>query len=291
MEKRNFYHEGTFNEGGYSQRLDPGMQELMNMAGKFNPISTVSNAEDIEERFFKPFPGYEEAKSKTTEELVQENERAKGYDIYGPELEERLKRDEENARINTIAMEEDPDRDGALILVCAQHPLTTDGKPGKAFSARLDEAILRYNLMKKQGQRVTIRVPGAVHAGDNVSLADAGMQYLIENGISEEDISADGNEENGTDEVTFAYNIFNQAGHKQFHICCGENQVFRNKMACIELLGILPYVHTTTVLEEMPHRLGFEVGNPNGGLRFLLADRGVAVDNAAKARHINSSPQ
>ena len=184
-------------------------------------------------------------------------------------------------------MEADPDRHGSLILVCAQHPLTAEGRPGKAFSARLDEAVLRYRLMKEKGEPVTIRVPGAIHAGDSVSLAEAGMRYLIENGIPEEIISADGTEENGTDEVTFAYNIFEQAGHKQFHICCGENQVFRNKMACMELLGFLPYFHTTTVLEEMPHRIGFEVGNPNGGLRFLRVDGGVAADNEAKRRHMS----
>ena len=140
--------------------------------------------------------------------------------------------------------------------------------------------------MKDKDQNVIIRVPGAIHFGDSVSLAEAGKEYLMEHGIPEEDISADGTEENGTDEVTFAYNIFEQAHCKQLHICCGENQVFRNKMACMELLGFLPYFHTTTTLEEMPHRLGYEVGNPNGGLRFLRIDQGVSVDGATKKRHI-----
>lgn len=262
---------------------DDGLGILRNMAGKMGKEDEKMGNTDNQEGE----PSGEEVESKSTEQLTRDIEKADGYEIYGPELEERLKRDEEAARLNTIAMEQDPNRDGALILVCAQHPLMPDGKPGKAFTARLDEAILRYNMMKNQGQRVTIRVPGAVHFGDEISLAEAGMKYLMNNNIPEEDISADGTEENGTDEVTFAYNIFEQAQHKQFHICCSENQVPRNKMACIELLGFWPYFHTATVPEETPHALGFEIGNPKGALRFLRVDGGVAVDAAAKEKHIN----
>ncbi len=259
--------EAIDNEGE-AVELSPELQSLADMANKHPNNSKI------------------DVTSQSTEQLSESLEKKDGYEIYGPELEERLKRDEEIARLNTLALEADPNRSGSIILVCAQHPLTVDGKPGKAFSARLDEAMLRYRMMKDRGEPVIVRVPGAIHAGDSVSLAEAGAQYLIENGIPEDDISADGTEENGTDEVTFAYNIFEQAQCKQFHICCGENQVFRNKMACMELLGILPYFHTTTILEEMPHRIGFEVGNPNGGLRFLRVDGGVAADNEAKKRHI-----
>lgn len=250
--------------------LSPELQSLADMANEYSDKSEI------------------DVKSQSTEQLSEALEKKDGYEIYGPELEERLKRDEEIARLNTLALEADPSRSGSLILVCAQHPLTADGKPGKAFSARLDEAMLRYKMLKDKGEPAILRIPGAIHAGDNISLAESGAQYLIENGIPEDDISADGTEENGTDEVTFAYSIFEQAKCKQLHICCGENQVFRNKMACMELLGILPYFHTTTVLDdgEMPHRIGFEVGNPNGGLRFLRVDGGVAADNEAKKRHI-----
>ena len=279
-----------YSDGGeYVVQFDSGMQELADMAGKFgeNDTFVLSGFEGIEDEEDPDTKReYDEAKKKSVEQLTQDLERAKGYEIYGPELEVRLKMDEEAARLNTLAMEGDPNRDGALILVCAQHPLTPDGKPGKAFAARLDEAVLRYSLMKKQGQRVTVRVPGGVHSGDTVSLAEAGEKYLIENGVSEEDISVDGTEKNGTDEVTFAWDIFEQAQHRQFHICCGENQVFRNKMACIELLGILPYFHTAAVMEEpLHHTLGFEIANPNGGLRFLRTDGGVAVDDAARKKH------
>ena len=261
--------------------VDDGLNVLRDMADKMGEESETGNGTNDGSSSVEV-----EVKDKSTEQLTSDIEKAEGYEIYGPELEERLKRDEEAARLNTLAMEQDPNRDGALLLVCAQHPLMPDGRPGKAFTARLDEAIMRYSMMKRQGQRVTIRVPGAVHFGDKISLAEAGRRYLIENGIPEEDISADGTEENGTDEVTFAYNIFEQAQHKQFHICCGENQVPRNKMACIELLGFWPYFHTATVPEETPHALGFEIGNPKGALRFLRVDSGVAVDDAAKKKHI-----
>lgn len=270
-------------EGG-DPSLSPELQELADMAGKFD--TEGSDGQDNKERYSDDS---DEVKEESTEQLTRTLEQLDGYEIYGPELEERLKRDEEAARINSLAMESDPSRSGSLILVCAQHPLTQDGKPGKAFSARLDEAIMRYEMMKKKGESVIIRVPGAVHFGDSRSLAEAGKEYLMEHGIPEEDISADGTEGNGTDEVTFAYNIFEQACCRQFHICCGENQVFRNKMACMELLGFLPYFHTTTVLEEMPHRIGYEIGNPKGGLRFLRVDQGVSVDNSIKKQHIEGS--
>jgi len=255
-------HEGIGVDG--ESPLSPGLQELADMADKFEQQSI---------------------KNKSTEELTRKLEKLDGYEVYGPELEERLKRDEELARINTLAMEDDPERNGSLILVCAKHPLIDGFRPGRAFSARLDEAILRYKMMKEEGQNALIRVPGSVHFGDKISLAEAGRNYLLEHGIPDDDISADGVEENGTDEITCAFSFFHQGGYKQFHICCGENQVFRNKMACMELHGILPYFHTCTTLDDMPHRIGFELGNPNGALRFLRVDAGVSIDETAKKRH------
>jgi hypothetical protein len=37
--------------------------------------------------------------------------------------------------------------------------------------------------------------------------------------------------------------------------------------------------------EPLHHTLGFEIANPNGGLRFLRTDGGVAVDDAARKKH------
>ena len=221
------------------------------------------------------------------EELNERLRGREGYEIFnGPELEERLKRDEEAARQNTIELENDPNREGITMLVCAQHPLV-DGKPGPIFKARLDEAVDRYFSAARKGEKVVIRVPGAVHAGDEISLAESGRRYLVEQGVPEDIISADGLEENGTDEITFAYNLFEQTQSKQLHICCSENQVPRNKLACISLLEILPYFHTATT-HEIPatQQLGFEFANPKGALRFLREDRGVAVDAAARKKHI-----
>lgn len=211
------------------------------------------------------------------------------YMIYaGPELESELKAEEEEARLNTMEYENDPERSGITMLVCAQHPLNPDGTPDKIYKARLDEALFQYERYSKNGEDVIFRIPGAVHKGDNISLAESGKNYLIEHGIPEEKISADGSEENGTDEITNAFSIFEQSQSRQLHVVCSENQVVRNKLACISLLGMLPYFHTATVMDmKNSQELGFEIANPRGALRFKKEDKGKTVDAEAKNRHIN----
>ena len=210
------------------------------------------------------------------------------YQIYaGPELESELKAEEEEARLNTMEYENDPERSGITMLVCAQHPLNPDGTPGEIYKARLDEALFQYERYSKNGEGVLFRIPGAVHKGDSISLAESGKNYLVENGVPEEKISADGNEENGTDEITNAFSIFEQSQSKQLHVVCSENQVIRSKLACISLLNMLPYFHTATVMNvKNSQELGFEIANPRGALRFKKEDQGKAVDAEAKNRHI-----
>ena len=211
------------------------------------------------------------------------------YEIYvGPELESELKAEEEEARLASLEYENDPERSGITMLVCAQHPLNPDGTPGDIYRARLDEALDQYEKYTKKGEKVIFRIPGAVHKGDTLSLAEAGRAYLVENGIPEEEISADGTEENGTDEIAKAFSIFEQSKSKQLHIVCSENQVVRNKLACISLLGMLPYFHTaTTMSTKNSQELGFEIANPRGALRFKKEDQGKSVDAEARNRHIN----
>ena len=129
-----------------------------------------------------------------------------------------------------------------------------------------------------------------MHAGDSISLAEAGKKYLMRGGVPKDVIIADGSEANGTDEILKAFDSFEEHQCNQFHICCSENQVMRNKVACIELLGILPYFHTVTVLEEpMSHALGFELVNPNGALRFLNDDKGQSADAKAREKHTSGA--
>lgn len=211
------------------------------------------------------------------------------YKIYaGSELESELKSEEEEARLNTLEYENNPERSGITMLVCAQHPLNPDSTPGDIYKARLDEAIDQYERYTKRGQEVLFRIPGAIHKGDNISLAESGKDYLVKNGIPEDIISADGTEENGTDEIVNAFSIFEQSQSKQLHIVCSENQVVRSKLACISLLNMLPYFHTATVMSmKNSQELGFEIANPRGALRFKKEDQGKSVDAEAKNRHIN----
>lgn len=81
---------------------------------------------------------------------------------------------------------------GTLIEVAAQHPLTDSGEPGDKFRARLDSAIKFYYNLEKPSK---FYIPGSLHKFngkvDKVSLSEAGKQYLIKNGMPENDIYAE----------------------------------------------------------------------------------------------------
>ncbi|MBP5512040.1 YdcF family protein [Candidatus Saccharibacteria bacterium] len=270
------------------------MFELGRRSALAAELTIMQAAQNLEQAAVKP----ETEDRDSIEDWVKNPENAKkaewlmdhpDYDIFvGPDLESELKAEEEEARLNSLEYENDPERSGITMLVCAQHPLSPDGTPGEIYKARLDEAIDQYERYTKRGQEVIFRIPGAVHKGDNTSLAESGKDYLIKNGIPEDIISADGTEENGTDEIVNAFSIFEQSQSKQLHIVCSENQVVRSKLACISLLNMLPYFHTATVMSmKNSQELGFEVANPRGALRFKKEDQGKSVDAEAKNRHIN----
>ena len=270
------------------------MFELGRRSALAAELTIMQAAKNLEQAAVKP----ETEDRDSIEDWVKNPENAKkaewlmdhpDYDIFvGPDLESELKAEEEEARLNSLEYENDPERSGITMLICAQHPLNPDGTPGEIYKARLDEAIDQYERYTKRGQEVIFRIPGAVHKGDNISLAESGKDYLIKNGIPEDIISADGTEENGTDEIVNAFSIFEQSQSKQLHIVCSENQIVRSKLACISLLNMLPYFHTATVMSmKNSQELGFEVANPRGALRFKKEDQGKSVDAEAKNRHIN----
>ena len=103
------------------------------------------------------------------------------------------------------------DKNKVLIEIAAQHPLI-DGKPGIEFEQRLKKGIDLYKKEKQKGNSVTIYIPGSLHSvkkgeewvSDPVPLSEAGKQFLINNGIPQEDIRA--NDENKKYKENGVYN-------------------------------------------------------------------------------------
>ena len=101
-----------------------------------------------------------------------------------------------NEKINNIV--DVGNKRKVLIEIAAQHPLI-DGKPGSEFEQRLKKGIELYNKETEKGNTVTIYIPGSIHSikkdgkwvTDLVSLSEAGKNFLIENGIPNDDIKAD----------------------------------------------------------------------------------------------------
>lgn len=90
-------------------------------------------------------------------------------------------------------MKQRQDYSKVLIEVAAQHPLVQGRYPNEEFQKRLDMAIL---LSQEIGsQEVWFYVPGSRHKyndiTDEISLSEAGKNYLLEHGIDENHIYAD----------------------------------------------------------------------------------------------------
>lgn len=93
---------------------------------------------------------------------------------------------------NTKSYLANPTRELTLIEVAAQHPLINGVAPNEEFSARLDFAINLYNNLIDDRQQAKIYVPGSRHkyegVKDDVSLSDAGVEYLLEHELPQDDI-------------------------------------------------------------------------------------------------------
>lgn len=75
-----------------------------------------------------------------------------------------------------------------LIEVAAQHPLVDGLYPNEEFTKRLDTAINIYKNKLLENKEVEIYVPGSLHmykgVADKISLAEAGVNYLVNKGIN-----------------------------------------------------------------------------------------------------------
>lgn len=146
---------------------------------------------------------------------------------------------------------------GVLIEVAAQHPLKDGLYPAEEFQARLDLGIMLYKELSNN-QVVKFYIPGSQHQengkADLVSLSEAGKNYLISKGVSQENIFADdANYEimgekgvyNSTDECYVSCKLFEKYNFKELHLVCSPNQMMR-KMLCYIDFGYFPNIHTAS---------------------------------------------
>lgn len=129
---------------------------------------------------------------------------------------------------------------GILIVVAAQHPLTEKVLPGEEFKKRLDHGYELYKFYLEKNEKVKLYIPGSVHKNsgviDKASLSSAGKKYLINSGVSEEDIFADESncrykrEEgvyNSYDECYVASKLFIEHGFSRLICTCSPSKSFR----------------------------------------------------------------
>lgn len=121
-----------------------------------------------------------------------------------------------------------------LIEVAAQHPLKKGKFPGEEYAKRLDIAC---ELM---GEDIYIYLPGSLHVPDEVSLNEAGREYLLKKGISENRIIITGDEVyNSTDECRVASRILIENEFAELICICSPAQLMRKALSYISF-GVYP---------------------------------------------------
>lgn len=121
-----------------------------------------------------------------------------------------------------------------LIEVAAQHPLKKGKFPEEEYAKRLDIA---YELM---GEDVYIYLPGSLHVPDEVSLNEAGKEYLLKKGVPENRIIITGDEVyNSTDECRVASRILIENEFAELICICSPAQLMRKALSYISF-GVYP---------------------------------------------------
>ena len=115
-----------------------------------------------------------------------------------------------------------------LVEVAAQHPLKEGKFPGEEYAKRLDIAC---DLI---GEDVYIYLPGSLHVSDEVSLSEAGREYLLQKGVSEDRIITTEDEVyNSTDECEIASRILVENEFAELICICSPAQLMRKALSYI----------------------------------------------------------
>lgn len=163
---------------------------------------------------------------------------------------------------NTKSYLANPTRELTLIEVSAQHPLINGVVPNDEFVARLNAAINLYGGLIDSGQQAKIYVPGSRHkyegVKDDISLSDAGVEYLLEHELPQDDILGIKdlplrlqNVYCSEDECETAYELFTKLNCKKLICVCSPGQLMRKNLYYIKL-GILQDMYSVPC-DEMFH--------------------------------------
>lgn len=148
-----------------------------------------------------------------------------------------------------------------LIEVASQHPLVDGKYPNDEFAKRLDLGYKLYHEAKKKGHEVEIFVPGSRHVyegvADEISLSEAGVQFLREEGIPREAIHGEdlitrykGKEGvyNSADECFVASSYFKDGDFGRFIVVESPGQLQRKALHYI-WFGVNPMAYTAPTAE------------------------------------------
>jgi response regulator receiver protein len=121
-----------------------------------------------------------------------------------------------------------------LVEVAAQHPLKEGKFQGEEYAKRLD---ISRELM---GEDVYIYLPGSLHVPDEISLSEAGKEYLLKKGVPEDRLIITEDEVyNSTDECKVASRILVENEFAELICICSPAQLMRKALSYISF-GVYP---------------------------------------------------
>ena len=121
-----------------------------------------------------------------------------------------------------------------LIEVAAQHPLKEGKFPGEEYAKRLDIACELID------EDTYIYLPGSLHIPDEMPLSEAGKEYLLKKGVSEDRIIITEDEVyNSTDECEIASRILIENEFAELICICSPAQLIRKALSYI-FFGVYP---------------------------------------------------
>lgn len=133
-----------------------------------------------------------------------------------------------------------------LVEVAAQHPLKEGKFPGEEYAKRLD---ISCELM---GEDVYIYLPGSLHVPDEISLSEAGKEYLLKKGVPEDRLIITEDEVyNSTDECKVASRILVENEFAELICICSPAQLMRKALSYISF-GVYPSFRIASC-EELFH--------------------------------------
>lgn len=136
----------------------------------------------------------------------------------------------------TARQDDATDAQAIVVLGAAQY----DGTPSPVFQARLDHALDLY----EQGLAPTIVVTGGNQPGDRFTEAAAGANYLLANGVPEEDLRREVDAHNSWESLAAVARILDDEGVDEVILVSDPYHSFRVGQIAREL-GMTPHLSPT----------------------------------------------